>query len=106
MIIINIAKDFSDTPGGRFIKEGPYSGELFRNNYLLPKYKEAKEKSQKLIIDMDGCYGYASSFLDEAFGVLSEELKDKKIMDNIKIISNDEPGLKKRIEKLIERHYL
>ena len=24
---INIAKDYSKTPGGRFIKEGEYSGE-------------------------------------------------------------------------------
>lgn len=105
MIIINIAKDFSDTPGGRFIKEGPYSGELFRKDLLLPKYNEAKEKSEKLTINMDGCYGYASSFLDEAFGVLSKEFNDKEIMDRIEIISNDEPGLRKRIEKLIERHY-
>lgn len=27
MIQINVARDFSDTPGGRYIKEGNYSGE-------------------------------------------------------------------------------
>ena len=56
MINIKVAIDFSNTPGGRFIKEGPNSGEEFRNKLLEPKYIEAKEKKEKILIDLDNCY--------------------------------------------------
>ena len=35
---INIVKEFTDTPGGRYIKQGPYSGEEFRETILKVKY--------------------------------------------------------------------
>lgn len=93
MIEINIAKDFSNTPGGRHEKEGPFSGEQFREEILLPKYLEAKESKTGLLINLDGCYGYATSFIEEAFGGLARKLKRKDILDIIKFISQDEPGL-------------
>ena len=34
---LNIAKDFSDTPGPRYNKEGTYSGQSFRETCLYPK---------------------------------------------------------------------
>lgn len=100
MIKINISKDFSDTPGGRYEKEGSYSGETFRKNILEPKYKEAKLKNEKLEVNMDGCYGFPSSFIDESFGELSRELEEN-ILSNISIISNDEPSLVDDIKKCI-----
>ena len=44
---INIAKDFSDAPGARFIKEGEFSGELFRKEWLEPRFIEALENNEK-----------------------------------------------------------
>ena len=38
---INIANDFSKTPGGRFVTEGAYSGQEFREKILSPRYNEA-----------------------------------------------------------------
>ncbi len=103
MIEINIAKDFTAFPGGRLINEGPFSGEEFRINYLLPKYQEALTKHEKLKIDLDGCFGYPSSFIEESFGGLARELKDKNILDNMIIISNDEPSLLEFIEKCVKK---
>jgi hypothetical protein len=100
MITINIAKDYTKSPGGRFIQDGEHSGEDFRENHLLPKYNEAKSKKQKLIVNLDGGYGYPTSFLEEAFGGLARELCDKEIL-NIKIISDEEPELIERIKKYI-----
>src|SRR5574344_651467 len=92
---INICKDYTDTPGGRYISQGEYSGEEFRNTILKPKYLEAIEKKETLEIDLDGGYGYGSSFLEEAFGGLIRELDHdyEQATKIIKIKSNDEPGL-------------
>lgn len=77
-IIYKIAKEFTDTPGPRLIIEGPFSGELFLRDVLLPKFKEAVEKKVNLVIDLDGTFGYPPSFLDEAFGGLVKETQMKK----------------------------
>lgn len=65
-LIINVAKDFSRYPAGRYKQDGPFSGEAFREDFLLP----ALEKNENIIIDLDGTRGYGSSFLEEAFGGL------------------------------------
>ena len=55
-MIIRIVNEFSDTPGGRKINEGPFSGEQFLKDILLPKYQEAFKKNEKLKIDFDGIW--------------------------------------------------
>ena len=70
MTAVSIAKDFSPTPGGRFRKHGPYSGEQFREEILLPALRQALESNGELIVDFDGLAGAPSSFLEEAFGGL------------------------------------
>ena len=42
-VIIKVATEYSKTPGGRTRKDGPYSGEDFRETILIPKYEEAKK---------------------------------------------------------------
>lgn len=98
---INIAKDYARAPGGRFIKDGPNSGEDFRNKILKPKYLEAKAKKEKLIVNLDGGYGYATSFIEESFGGLVRITKDKNILDIIEIVSNDSPAWKDIIAEYI-----
>lgn len=104
-IYISIVKDYTDTPGGRYIKDGKYSGEDFRTSLLLPKYNEAINSNVKLVINMDGCFGFPSSFIEEAFGGLARELRNKSILDNIDIISNDQPSLANDITKIVEESY-
>lgn len=102
MIKITIAKDFSDAPGGRYIEEGPFSGELFRNEILKPKYLETLHANEKsLMIDFDGAFGYSTSFLEESFGGLTRELKVKGILKNIHIISNDDVTVQRLIEQYV-----
>ena len=101
MIYINIANDYTDSPGGRFVADGKFSGEEFRENLLHPKYMEAIEKETKLCINFDGCYGYPSSFLDEAFGGLARKLRDKSILENMELICNDEPGIIEDIKEYV-----
>lgn len=102
MIIINICKDFSDTPGARYVSDGNFSGEEFREKILEPKFKEALEQNQKLKIEMDGGYGYPTSFLEEAFGGLARKFGAVKVKNLLEFVSEDEPSLVEEILSYID----
>lgn len=101
-IIISIAKDYTKTPGGRFIKEGPFSGEDFRIKILHPKFEEALKTNSTLTVILDGGYGYAPSFLEEAFGGLARQTRNRKVLD-IKIISEEEPIQIEKIREYVKK---
>ena len=61
---ISVANDFSATPAGRYKADGPYSGQEFRDKFIIP----ALQNYDRVIIDLDGTLGYGSSFLEESFG--------------------------------------
>ena len=63
---INLARDFTKFPGGRFRSDGPFSGEEFREDYLLP----ALQNYENVTVILDGVAGLPSSFQEEAFGGL------------------------------------
>lgn len=65
--VINVERDFSRYPAGRYVGDGPYSGQAFRDKFLVPALSE---KTDKVLIELDGARGYGSSFLEEAFGGL------------------------------------
>lgn len=91
-MIINIASDYTKSPGGRYISEGAYSGEDFRESILLPTFEKCQNNDEKLTINLDGGYGYGSSFLREAFGGLARRTKNPNIL-KISFISDEEPQL-------------
>jgi hypothetical protein len=68
MRVVRIAEDFSRTPGGRYRSDGPYSGEEFRERFLLPAIN-----TEGVEVILDGAAGYPSSFLEEAFGGLRRQ---------------------------------
>lgn len=65
--VINLGRDFSRYPAGRYLTDGPYSGEKFRAEFLVPILSGSTEK---VVIELDGARGLGSSFLEEAFGGL------------------------------------
>lgn len=67
MHVISIAKDFSPTPAGRYRSDGPFPGEKFRDDLLLPALKAGADA---VTVELDGTAGFGSSFLEEAFGGL------------------------------------
>lgn len=98
---ISIATDFSRTPGARHVSEGKYSGDEFRDNILYPKYCEAKENNEKLVVNLDGCYGYATSFLEESFGGLVRKIQKRGILDTIVIESEEDESLIELIHQYV-----
>lgn len=90
---ISVSKDFSTTPGPRYIKEGDFSAEEFRKTIFDAKFKEALSENKKLIIDLDGTLGYGTSFLEELFGGLTREYGQENVNKTLKIISKEEEYL-------------
>ena len=74
---ISIAIDFSMTPGHRYRRMGPDSGEEFYETLLKPKLKEAIRKNKQLILDMDGTEGLSGGFRDEVFLRVGADFGDK-----------------------------
>lgn len=103
MIIIKIAEEFTDCPGGATkSKNLPFSGEEFREELLYPRYIESMNTKEKLLVDLDGGFGYFDSFLKEAFEGLIRNLKrdgynPRKALKIIKIKSEDQRGLVDKI---------
>jgi len=100
---LNIAKEFTSTPGPRFIDEGKFSGEEFRQTLLKRKFEEALRMSVTLRIDLDGGYGYGPSFLEEAFGGLAREYGADLVRRTLTFKSDEEPLLTRDIYGYISR---
>src|SRR5437868_4281697 len=98
VITINIAKDFSKTPGPRFRSEGNFSGEQFRTETLEKAFGDALRDNVQLFIDLDGGYGYATSFLEEAFGGLARIYNPSDVLRMLTFKSDEEPYLIEDIE--------
>jgi hypothetical protein len=104
---IKIATDFSRIPCARFLSEGDFPGEEFREKILSPMLNEAIEKKEKLEVDLDGTAGLGTSFLEESFGGLIrvDGLKYEDILNTIVFISKDDPAYIDEInEYLKEAH--
>ncbi|MBZ5696256.1 MAG: STAS-like domain-containing protein [Acidobacteriia bacterium] len=99
---ISVARDFSQTPGPRSREEGDFSGEEFLETLLRPQFVESVAAGQKLNIDLDGTEGYATSFLEAAFGGLAREYEASKILDTLTFKCEDEPYLVQEITKYIK----
>jgi hypothetical protein len=89
---IKISNEFSETPGARHRSDGDFSGQEFFEEILEPAYLSLKE-NEKIIIDLDGTDGYATSFLDEAFGGLARKYGKQNVLNKIEFISEEEPFL-------------
>ena len=65
-IEVNVARDYTAYPLGRFRSAWPYSGERFREEFL----ESPLRRGEPVVVDLNGVRGLAPSFLEEAFGGL------------------------------------
>lgn len=101
MITINIAHEFTQTPGARYYTDGPKSGEEFYDVMLKKSFLQSVEQGVKLKVILDGTDGYASSFLNEAFSLLGNEFGAEKVWDNLIIISEEVPKYIDKVKKSV-----
>ena len=99
MKTITILGSYSEYTGLRHCDISDNSGEDFYHKILNKEFKDAFEKKEILVVILDGVDGYASSFLDEAFGNLVFDFTLENTKKYIQIISEQEPHWKEMIEK-------
>lgn len=100
-IMLSIANDFSDAPGARYRSDGPDSGEAFYQDKLKPRFIEAAKLGCTLEVDLDGTYGYATSFISESFGTLSKEFGAKRVFATLSLKSEEDPELLEYVKLII-----
>jgi hypothetical protein len=87
---LRIADDFSETPFGRYKDDGPESGELFRDNYLIPALKT----HSRVRLILDGVEGLPSSFWEEVMGgLIRHGWSVADVRDKLELVT-EEPDLK------------
>lgn len=82
--------DFSEVPAGRFRTDGPFSGQRFREEVLLPILQQPGQVEVRI----DGTAGYGSSFLEEAFGGLVRSGFTPAQLRQRLVIRTDDPSFR------------
>ena len=95
---LSIYKEFSDAPGLRYCILSEKSGEEFYHSFLNPRFSEAIDKNEKLVLILDYTEGYAPSFLDESIGNLVYDFSLEVVEKNLIIVSEEEPFWLDRIK--------
>ena len=84
--VINIERDFARYPAGRYLSDGPYSGERFRTEFLVPAFSG----TDNVVVELDGARGLGSSFLEESFGGLVRlGYPAKEVLERLELRSED-----------------
>lgn len=103
MAKLNIGKEFSKDPAGRYYTDGEGSGEEFREKFLLPNLKKLKPNEVLEIILDDEVEGYGSSFLVEGFAGIVKfgYLQSNEVLKKIDLKFSD-PDFEFYKEKIIQ----
>ena len=92
MKILDIGRDFSLDPSGRFYTDGKGNGEEFREEHLKKLIKSlAPDEKLEIILD-NGVEAYGSSFLVEGFAGMIKYgyINKQELLDKIEIKFTDE----------------
>ena len=94
----SVSKQFTDTPGPRYRKQGRYSGEEFRDSFLEPLLEQYISTGRPIEINLDGVYGYPTSFLEEAFGGLARAHSIDVVQKAFTYVAKEQPGIVEEIQ--------
>lgn len=96
---IDVAKEFSRKPFGRLRSDGDYSAEVFRDDRLLPALREY----DRVIVDLSGSNLYGSSFLEEAFGGLTDTISRSELRLKLVVKHDLLPSIVEEVQMYIFR---
>lgn len=63
---IDICRQFSDVPAGRYYRDGKFTGQKFREEFVRPYLDDGRN----VVLNIDGVESLPSSFWEEVFGGL------------------------------------
>lgn len=99
-ITIDLAKEFSDRPFGRYREDGERSAQVFREDWLVP----ALQRHDQVTVDLSGTNFYGSSFLEEVFGGLVRANFTKDELDRRLTVLHDKlPSIETEVAEYIVR---
>ena len=99
-MVIDVAKEFTTSPGGRYKEHGPFSGEEFREKLV---HWLCEADSEPITLDFTGCYGTPPGFLEEAFGgLVRHNLFTKNYLRHNIILKGVRPEVEEDIVKYVE----
>ena len=103
MAKLNIGKEFSKDPAGRYYTDGDGSGEEFREKFLLPHLRTLEKNEILEIILDDEVEGYGSSFLVEGFAGIVKfgYFQGSELLEKIELKFSD-PDFEFYKEKIIQ----
>ena len=84
--VISVSQDFTDSPGGDLRKHGPFSGQAFLEDVLMPVWET---DAPKIRINFDGLYGAPHTFLRGIFAPLTMEFGAPEVFDRIELVSDE-----------------
>lgn len=87
----SVAEDFSADLGGRYIIDGDFSGQEFREKKLLRLVDAAFERRTPVRINFDGVESMPPSFLEEAFGGLARRRRNWSAEDLDRLVVLEAP---------------
>jgi len=97
---IDLAREFSFRPFGRYRKDGERSAEAFREEWLVP----ALRAHGHVTVDLSGTNFYGSSFLEEVFGGLVRANFTKDELDRKLTVLHDKlPSIETEVQEYIAR---
>ncbi|MDD9869037.1 MAG: STAS-like domain-containing protein [Gammaproteobacteria bacterium] len=98
--IIDVARDFTDRPFGRYRDDGNRSGEVFREDILVP----ALRKYDHVTVNLGGTNFYGSSFLEEVFGgLVRRHFSRTELKQKLTVVHDKLPSVVKEAEKYIRK---
>lgn len=86
--------NFSEFPGGRHRADGPASGEQFRQEVL----DGFMSRGTPIILDFNGVFTVAPSFLDEALGPYMASFGKSRFDGLIQINASEDPDILKDLD--------
>lgn len=93
---INIGRQFGRYPAGRYLADGPYNGQKFREEFLIPALKG---KDDEIEITLSDARGLKSSFLEEAFGGLVRTgFLPEELIRRFKFVAKDQTLIEEILE--------
>ena len=102
MKTLDIGKEFSLDPAGRYYTDGDGSGEEFREKVLWPLIQSLNSEAILIVLD-SGVESYGSSFLSEGFaGIVKYGYMDSEQLLKLLNFSYENPDFKFYEDKIIQ----